>query len=242
MQVKRAFLLLAAVLLGACFSGEPDARVLFIGNSYTFYNDLPVMVSRLAESVDLDVEVDSVVEGGAWLRDHRRNGLASDKIATGEFDFAVIQEQSAVPSDPELAHEVMFPAANGFANDAVAADTTLVLFETWGHLSGFADTGHGNYNSMQNAINATYAELSDILNQPLAPAGEAWQAALNANSGIRLHQPDKSHPTTEGSYLAALVITSTITGVSPTEMTFDAGLPVGVASLLRTYAGQATDR
>jgi hypothetical protein len=237
--VKRAFLLLAIVLLGACFSGEPDARVLFVGNSYTFYNDMPVMVSRLAESVDVDLEVDTVTEGGAWLRDHRQNGVASDKITSGEFDYAVIQEQSAVPSDIELAREVMFPAASAFANDALAADATLVLFETWGYLSGFADTGHDNYNSMQNAINATYHELADLVGQPLAPAGEAWQEALNAGSGIRLHQQDRSHPTTEGSYLAALVIASTITGVSPTEMTFDAGLPVGVASLLRQYAAQA---
>ena len=181
--MKRAFLLLAIVLLSACFSGEPDVRVLFIGNSYTYYNDMPEMVSRLAESVDVDVEVDSVVEGGAWLRDHFRKGVASDKIASGEFDYAVIQEQSAVPSDPALAREVMFPAASGFAADAATADTTLLLFETWGHLSGFADTGHGNYNSMQNAINSTYEELSELLDQPVAPAGEAWQAALNARLG-----------------------------------------------------------
>ncbi len=237
--MKRAFLLLAIVLLSACFSGEPDARVLFIGNSYTYYNDMPEMVSQLAGSVGVDIEVDAVVEGGAWLRDHRQDGVASGKIGSGEFDYAVIQEQSAVPSDPELARSVMFPAANGFANDALVADATLVLFETWGHLSGFADTGHSNYNSMQNAINATYAELSELLDAPVAPAGEAWQASLNGGTGTRLHQADKSHPTIEGSYLAALVIASTITGVSPSEMTFDPGLPEGVASLLRTYASQA---
>jgi hypothetical protein len=230
---------LALALLAGCLPREPDARVLFIGNSYTFYNNLPQMVSDLADSAGVRIEVEAVTEGGAWLRDHLRDGVAGERIGSGDFDYVVIQEQSAVPSDLNLAREQMYPSAISFSSEAAAAGATLVLFETWGHLSGFSQTGHSSYNSMQNEINSTYHELSELLGKPLAPAGEAWQISLNSARGIRLHDPDKSHPTPEGSYLAALVIAATITGVSPEEMTADLGVPTAVANLLREYAVEA---
>jgi len=238
--VKRAAtLLLAIVLLAGCLPREPDARVLFIGNSYTFYNNLPQMVLDLADSAGMRIEVEAVTEGGAWLRDHRRSGTAGQRLRTGDFDYVVIQEQSAVSSDTNLAREEMYPAAIAFASDAAATGTTLVLFETWGHLSGFSGTGHSSYQSMQNAINSTYHELSELLGKPLAPVGEAWQISLVSARGIRLHQSDRSHPTLEGSYLAALVITATITGESPESMTADLGVSTAVANLLRQYAAEA---
>jgi len=238
--VKRAATLLFAILLLAgCLPRAPDARVLFIGNSYTFYNDLPQVVSDLARSVDIRLEVEAVTEGGAWLRDHLRAGTAGERIRSGDFDYVVIQEQSAVPSDNNLAREQMYPPAIAFASDAASSGATLVLFETWGHLSGFADTGHATYQSMQTAINSTYHELAELLGKPLAPVGEAWQISLTSAGGIRLHDADNSHPTLEGSYLAALVITATITGESPDDMTSDLGVPTAVANLLRQYATTA---
>jgi hypothetical protein len=238
--VKRAAALLLAIgLLAGCLPGEPDARVLFIGNSYTFYNNLPRMVADLADSAGIHLDVDAVTEGGAWLGDHRRAGTAGERIRSGDFDFVVIQEQSAVPSDNNLAREEMYPAAIAFASDAAASGATLVLFETWGHLSGFSGTGHSSYQSMQNAINATYHELSELLGKPVAPAGEAWQISLTSARSIRLHDADGSHPSLEGSYLAALVIAATITGESPQDMTDDLGISTAVANLLRQYATEA---
>ncbi|MEX2651460.1 MAG: hypothetical protein WD473_03300 [Acidimicrobiia bacterium] len=234
-----ASLLLALSLLAGCLPKEPDASVLFIGNSYTFYNNLPQMVSDLADSAGQRIEVDSVAVAGAWLEDHIREGTAGERIRSGDFDYVVIQEQSAVPSDPNLARERMYPAAIALASDAALSGASLVLFETWGHLSGFSQTGHSSYQSMQNAINSTYHELSDLLGKPLAPVGEAWQISLTSARGIRLHQSDRSHPTLEGSYLAALVITATITGESPDDMTADLGVPTAVANLLREYATTA---
>jgi hypothetical protein len=238
--VKRAVaLLLAVALLAGCLPQEPDARVLFIGNSYTFYNDLPQMVAELADSVGMRIEVEAVTKGGAGLRDHLRDGVASERIKSGDFDYVVIQEQSALPSDTTAAHELMFPAANAFATQAASSGAQLVLFETWGHRSGFPQTGHSTYWTMQRAINSTYDELSALLGKPVAPAGEAWLLSLQSNPGIRLHDPDDSHPSLEGSYLAALVITATITGESPDDMSADIGVPAETAGQLRLSASSA---
>jgi hypothetical protein len=95
---------------------------------------------------------------------------------------------------------------------------------------------------MQNAINATYHELSELLGKPVAPAGEAWQISLTSARSIRLHDGDGSHPSLEGSYLAALVIAATITGESPQDMTADLGVSTAVANLLRQYATEAVAR
>ncbi|MEX2251753.1 MAG: hypothetical protein WD895_06745 [Acidimicrobiia bacterium] len=234
--MKRAVLLLTVALVVGCTPHPPDATVLFIGNSYTFYNNLPQMVSELGASLDMRIEVESVTKGGAGLRDHLGDGVAGERIKSGDFDYVVVQEQSALPSDVNAAHELMFPAAINLASLAAASGAQLVLFETWGHRSGFAQTGHFDYWSMQRAIISTYNELSTLLGKPVAPAGEAWLLSLQTNPGIRLHDADDSHPTLEGSYLAALVITATITGRSPEEMSVDLGVPAETARQLRISA------
>lgn len=99
-------------------SAEPAIRVLFIGNSYTAANDLPGMVRDLANSVGRDVEIEAVVPGGWWLRDHASSPDTLNRIAEGGFDYVVLQEQSMVPADrgpgrPRVPHCGRVPRVGG---------------------------------------------------------------------------------------------------------------------------------
>lgn len=230
-------LLLAFGVLGC--ASEPEARILFIGNSYTTSNDLPGAVAALAKSSGHPVEVDVRAPGGWWLRDHIASADTLDAITTGDFDIVVLQEQSMVPAAPDLAETESRPAAVGLATRARHTGATVAFLMTWGHRNGSSDVGHSSYESMQIAIAGTYDTLGNATVSEVAPVGAAWWMALEERPDITLYQPDGSHPSSSGTYLAAAVITGTLLDVDPTELDTDLRLDADHAAALREFASRA---
>lgn len=216
-------------------------RVLFVGNSYTFYNDLPSMVVSLADSAGVSMSASLIAPGGAWLADHARSPEVATAISDGDFDVVVLQEQSMVTADPGIAADSTFPAAGTLAQMTAAAGAELVFFQTWGHQSGNAQVGHGSFESMQDAITATYAELGIRLAGDVAPVGEAWRIHFKSGSTLPLHDADGSHPNLSGSYLAAAVIAATIIEGDPENFTWRGQVDDGTARLLLESASIAVN-
>ena len=237
--LKRLWVVAAVLVLAVACSSEPAVRVLFVGNSYTASNDLPGMVQTLADSVGRSMEVEARAPGGWWLRDHLASADTVDTIATGDFDYVVLQEQSMVPADRNLAEKQTKPAAVGLATRASMTGADLVLFMTWGHRNGSLEVGHSSYDSMQIAIANTYDRLAASVVGEVAPVGAAWWMTLAERRDINLYQPDGSHPTRAGSYLAAAVIAGTLLDVAPTEFETDLGLGSDIALALREFATRA---
>lgn len=237
LQSALGFLLLLIALSGC--TSEPEARILFIGNSYTGSNDLPGAVEALAKSANHPIEAEARAPGGWWLRDHIASAETLDAITTGEFDLIVLQEQSMVPAAPDLAETESRPAAVGLATRARGTGGRVVFFMTWGHRSGSTDVGHSSYESMQIAIANTYYQLGADTVSDVAPVGAAWWMALQERPDIALYQPDGSHPSSSGTYLAAAVITGTLLDVQPGEFATDLGLDPDHAAALREFASRA---
>jgi hypothetical protein len=70
---------------------EKTVRVLFVGNSLTFSNDMPEMFAELARSGGYDVKVDMAAQGGWTLSDHASSQLTLNKIDE-TWDFVILQE------------------------------------------------------------------------------------------------------------------------------------------------------
>ena len=105
-------------------------RVLFIGNSFTYVNDLPDMVKHL-----LACETTAVVRGGAYLRDFcnpadELHGKLEGALLQGPWDYAVIQEQSfnAVGN-----REDFFKHAGILCARVRKAGAKPVLYSTWAY-------------------------------------------------------------------------------------------------------------
>src|SRR5829696_4290620 len=80
---------------------EPKSglRVLFIGNSLTYANDLPLIVQALAKAAGQNWYIDSITYGGFSLDDHWSNGEAPKAIKSQRWDFVVLQHgPSTLPS------------------------------------------------------------------------------------------------------------------------------------------------
>jgi hypothetical protein len=209
-------LLVAAVSALATPSGGTPAhspkpvRVLFIGNSYTYVNNLPELVRGLAAGMaePVAVEVEQVTVGGATLRRLWEAGPALAAIREARWDYVVLQEQStfgvtmvngrSVVSDPA---RLFWPAARLFDAAIRKAGARTVLMNTWGapgRAESFQALAHGQFT------------IGRELGAAVVPAGLAWQRALAERADLPLYMVDGSHPAPAGSYLMALATVATL--------------------------------
>lgn len=223
---------------GTCgpLEGHACTRVLFLGNSYTDVNDLPHVFAELAASGGEHVGTRKVAPGGEDLSGHLTRPETRAALDAGPWDVVVLQEQSQVPASEQLRSQAMEPAARSLVATIRALGARPILLETWAHRDGWPENGQADYGSMQAAIEASYLAVAGELGVPVAPAGAAWRMVRLESPGLDLWQPDGSHPTTAGTYLAACVLYATIFQRSPVGLRSAAGLPSETAQLLQSAA------
>lgn len=211
-------------------------RVLFIGNSYTFVNDLPNTFAKLAKSGGNKVEVAVAAQGGWTLSDHIQSPETLHLLNSTKWEFVVLQEQSQIPSVARARAQAMYPAARELVQMIKDIGATPIFFVTWAHRDGWSENGMNDYESMQTQINYGYVEIAQELNAPIAPVGEAWLTAVNQYPDLILWQEDGSHPTEQGTYLAACVFYAVIFHESPNGLDYRASLSRENASIIQSIA------
>jgi hypothetical protein len=180
-------------------------RVLFIGNSYTFFNGgLGTIVQSMAAAMPggRRFEFIEVTKGGQTLEGHWREGRALAEIRKGKWDYVVLQEHSLRPVQER---EKMWQYAKQFDAEIRKVGARTVFYETW---------ARKNRPEMQAILDAAYGGLAKEVAGLVAPAGLAWERVLKAKPEMALHVADLSHPTPAGSYLNACVFYSTFFGQS----------------------------
>ena len=225
--MRRIFLLLLFLLpLGVAAQNSQQApnveqdslRLLFIGNSYTYFNDLPQMVYEIAKTQKKKLIVRSITKGGERLRGHLKNDKVRKALSEEHWDFVVLQEQSSDPARPtESVIENIYPAAHALDSliHVGSPEAKSIFYMTWGHKYG---TTHKidnypiayTYEGMQERIKTTYLEMTYRNNAICAPVGMAWQRVREERPDYQLYTQDLSHPSLLGTYLAANVIFTTI--------------------------------
>jgi hypothetical protein len=218
--------------------GVGVARILFIGNSYTFYNNLPGMVAGLAKSGARGVETGMAATGGWTLAAHAGAAQTLDKLTSRRWDFVILQEQSQIPSVQRHRSQDMYPAARALVGHIRAAGATPVFFQTWAHRGGWPTSGLHDYESMQQQIDEGYRGIAQELDVMIAPVGDAWLAARQHHPEWDPWQADGSHPAEQGSYLAACVFHATLFRESPEGLSYVAQVPKDIGRELQAVAAQ----
>jgi hypothetical protein len=218
-------------------AGAGCTRVLFLGNSYTYVNDLPSTFARLAQSGGMPVQVDMVANGGETLAQHAASGDDAKKIASQNWTYVVLQEQSDSPAYDSGA-SYMYSPARTLVDMARSTGATAMLFMTWAHRDGEPSAGRGDYESAQGGVDATYLTLAGDLSVPVAPVGYAWLHVHLDHPEINLWQDDGSHPTAAGTYLAACVFYAAVFRRSPEGLGYHGGASSAEAQILQQEAAQ----
>lgn len=191
-------------------------KALFIGNSYTYVNDLPALVAGLAASAGRPLEAHHVTQGGVTLEWHSENAETLAALRASTWDIVVLQEHSIRPVQDTPR---MLEAAQALQREIAPSGARTVLYMTW---------ARQHFPEMQPGLARVYTSVAQEIGADVAPVGLAWQAALSTDSMLVLHTADKSHPTPTGSYLAACVFYATF---------FDAR-PAGLAAKIDAADGE----
>jgi hypothetical protein len=221
-------------------SDEPGLRVLFVGNSFTFYNDMPRMVQELAAEDSGAPPVFSVSRTrGSWTFEGATDDEGLDSLLEDvDWDFVILQERSWMLSfDEDYWLHASYPYADELRRKIEAAGSEGILFETWGYRNGFDDGD--TYEWMQGRLLDGGVELAEKLGMDMAPVGNAWYAVHGERPELDLWDSDGRHPNPAGSYLAACVFYAQLTGRDPTQSRFMAGLDPDDARYLQKTAAHA---
>ncbi|MCX6243652.1 MAG: PKD domain-containing protein [Bacteroidetes bacterium] len=243
--MKRFLLLTPFIIVISIFAESQDIKkVLFIGNSYTYANDLPVLISQIAHSKGDSVWHDQNTPGGYTFQMHCQNQVTLAKIGETNWDYVVLQEQSQLPSwPPDSVQLLVYPYADTLTQHIKANDScsTTLFFMTWGRQNGDVDNCPWypvvcTYTGMQSRLRQSYLEMGQMFGAGVSPVGIAWQHTRTQFPAIELYVSDGSHPNIYGSYLAACTFYGAIFQKSPMGAYIPPAIPTDTALLLQQIA------
>jgi hypothetical protein len=213
--------------------------ILFLGNSYTNQNNLASKLNELMDSGGEEVSVSALTGGGLNLKDHEEKARDTEdswNLALNEAnDYVILQDQSQIPSFPTSSTSWRESKAGAiYLNERIwNSNGNTILFMTWGYKDGDSNNQWRNpdYLTMQLHLRQGYEMYLENIttdSQPafIAPVGLAFEYIYNnvADTGVdpsvdstsfsNLYSSDGSHPSIDGTYLAACVFHSILTGNS----------------------------
>ncbi len=219
-------------------------KILFIGNSYTYFNNMPARYfGEIMKAAGYQVKVISLTKG-AWTLLKSSNpqdelGSKIDSMLTHQkLDFVVLQEQSMTPA---LNAEAFYTGVRRLDKKIRENGATPILYATWGRKQGSGDlTDYGlTAETMTWKLAAAYETMGQTLDIPVAHVGLSFWDITQNHRNVALHDPDLSHPSAEGSYLAALTIFARVTGIDPTTVDYDGGVGAETDAILKEAARKA---
>jgi hypothetical protein len=215
-NIKRILLFLA--IIPFLSFGQLRKEVLFVGNSYTYVNDLPNLIKQIALSFGDTLIHESNTPGGSNFNAHSTNTQTLNKINQQQWDYVVLQAQSQEPSlSPGYVNSNVLPAAQVLI-DAIESNSLCIeplFFMTWGRKFGDASNCVAyppvcTYLGMQECLRTRYLDMSFLHNASCSPVGIAWEKSIAIDSTLNLFSSDNSHPSVYGSYLAACTFYASI--------------------------------
>lgn len=173
---------------------KETSKILFIGNSYTYYNSLDGMVEAMLNVSGVPAEAQRSAPGGWRLRQHFNGEVPKkrpemkptpDWIKSSDWDFVVLQEQSA----GAVAERAEFLEFGKKLCDMIhenCPDAKVLLYQTWGRCDGMFD-GYGDDESRKAEVLAAwekrYSAPNDATVEALKDGMQGGYAALAAATG-----------------------------------------------------------
>ena len=214
-------------------------RVLFLGNSLTYANDLPLVVQAMAKANGKRMLVESVTFGGASLEDHWNSGEALRTLRSKSWHVVVMQQgPSSLPESRVHLREW----TRRWADEIYKSNGSRpALYMVWPGLErdAFFDDVRESYSLAASDVYGIFI-----------PAGEALREARRRDPRAPIYASDDFHPSVAGTYAAALSIYGTLYKKDPNNLparlTLADGqvveIPQALARLLQESATEANHR
>jgi hypothetical protein len=177
---------------------QKKVRVLFVGNSLTYSNNLPEIVKKVAACDNTQLTYESISLPDYALVDHLAEGKVQRRIASGDFDVVIVQQG---PSSQQEGRQLLIDAGFTLSSLCRNSDVKLIFYMVWPSKSRIQDFP---------GVFRSYKLAADTTQDIFSPAGQAWLEAWNRAPDIALYGADNFHPSYNGSLLAAMVLYGSI--------------------------------
>lgn len=204
---------------------DKSYKVLFIGNSYTFFHNMPVrFFEKLAVNSGYDIITESITCGGYRLCQHADSEneygeRVKNSLENNKYDFVILQGHSR---DTYIDREAFLYSGKKIAQYVSKNGAKLCLYSTWGYgkdkaskptLYDLAPTTA----DMEKYISEAYMCLAEDTHALCGYAGKAMTYALE-NTSLDIYDADNTHPSPIGSCMAAMTLFGTAFGVEVNDM------------------------
>ncbi|MUP41499.1 SGNH/GDSL hydrolase family protein [Gramella aestuarii] len=195
---KLCLIFMVLLTSGISYSQDTELKILFIGNSLTYTNDLPKLVEEVAEKQGLTIKTDIVARPEYALLDHWEDGKIQRLISRKNYDLVIIQQG---PSSQEFGKRILIEYGGKIKALCEQNDTQLAYLMVW--------PSRRYYHTFEKLIE-NHREAAKINKALLIPVGEVWKKHFEASNNFDYYGPDQFHPSKKGSRAAAEVIASEI--------------------------------
>ncbi len=180
------------------FDPNADYNILFVGNSLTYYNNLPLLVKTEAASRGVIVNTKMLASSNYAIVDHWADGEVQTLISSGIYDFVIIQQG---PSSQQSGYDMLLNSGADYAAICEANDARLAYYMVWPAIV--------NYFTFDNVI-ANYTAAAEANNAILCPVGRRWKEHFDQTNDFSYYGSDQFHPSLQGSRIAAEVIVQSL--------------------------------
>lgn len=210
----KIFKSLALTILVSCNSGAAEIssdesefpiqvineKILFIGNSFTFYWNLPSQVEQMSIERGINWDVKHVTVPSAKLQDHWNNTNLKSLLENETFDHVIIQEHSTYPLTNSDNTKTYFDLIISL----IPSSTEIHFFSTWMYPS----IEQFNTNNEEYPLEESIKQIVEGTNSKIIPVGRAFKLFNDKHPQFNLLMEDDKHPNPNGSYLASCIIFS----------------------------------
>ena len=197
-------------------------KVLFIGNSFTFYNDIPKLTEEIAKSIGYDFKADSITCGSYTLTKFADQSDAYGKQvyeklnSNKDYDYVILQDQSARSYSNYSAFKTAVDTLNKLVKKTQDHAETR-LYATWAY-DGMSSTN--TITQQEQIIREKYEQCGNELGIKVHNVGKAFSKVYEENKEINLYFTDNKHPSHYGSFLSAHVHAMSLLGIDTRNSTF----------------------
>lgn len=238
--MKKSLLYLTLLFLIPTAVKAQETKVLFIGNSYTYVNDLPGIFDSIATHLNKPVITGSKTNGGYTFQNHYNDAQTFNAMHQNDWDLIVLQAQSQEPSFPyDQVNTSTLPYSTLLADSAFASGecTNVMYYMTWGRENGDPQWDSINtFDKMNQRLYDAYMRFADVADAMVSPVAVAWKYVRDNYPTIQLYSSDGSHPSMAGTYLIACTFYTSVFQESPVGVNYLAGLDANTASILQNAA------
>lgn len=217
-------------------------RVLFLGNSLTATNMLPLVLMDITRSAGDTIQAEWNMPGAYTLDQHFRDGASIGKITSGNWNYVVLQESNPLAALSETeAEKNVYPFAKSL--DSLMHERNkcgrTVFFQTWAFRDGDPTNCLSfppvcDFKGMDSMLEKRYTKMAIDNKAIVSPVGLVFKAIRSAMPTLNLYEADGINPSEAGTYAAAVTFYTILLGKDPDKIAYDYAVPPTFAAFIRS--------